>query len=236
MELSNIQEEIFKSVEMIVNKAIENQKLTTTVYGTVIGVKKKDTSTRRDSTMTSSSRISKNKSQYVVKINGTNYTVSDITGFQPSIGDNVWVIVPSGDYTRSYIIGCTGSKNSIYQYLNGSAGIATSNNGVVTLKTGLVETDGILMNSTDDDISLAKVASTGAATDIPIEGIHDRNNVQEGVTTLNSDINTLNGNINTVSNNLSTLTAKVNRIPITYVQQSNPYSSMKTGDIWVGPN
>ena len=50
--------------------------------------------------------------------------------------------------------------------LDGSATIASVSNGVVTLKAGIVETDGIVDNSSDSDITLAKVATTGDAEDV----------------------------------------------------------------------
>ena len=52
--------------------------------------------------------------------------------------------------------------------LNGSADIASVSSGVVTLKAGVVETAGIIDNSTDSDIVLAKVATTAAAEDITV--------------------------------------------------------------------
>ena len=52
--------------------------------------------------------------------------------------------------------------------LNGSAGIASAVNGVVTLKAGVVETAGIISNSSDADITLAKAATTGAAGDVSV--------------------------------------------------------------------
>ena len=52
--------------------------------------------------------------------------------------------------------------------LDGSATIATAVNGVVTLKAGVVEEDGVIDNSTGSDITLAKVATTGAAVDVSI--------------------------------------------------------------------
>ena len=52
--------------------------------------------------------------------------------------------------------------------LNGSAGIASAVNGVVTLKAGVTETAGIISNSSGADITLAKVATTGAAGDVSI--------------------------------------------------------------------
>lgn len=50
--------------------------------------------------------------------------------------------------------------------LDGSATIATINQGVVTLKGGISEVDGVIDNDSSADITLAKVATTGAAVDV----------------------------------------------------------------------
>lgn len=50
--------------------------------------------------------------------------------------------------------------------LDGSATIATVNQGVVTLKGGIEEVDGVVANDSSADIVLAKVATTGAAVDV----------------------------------------------------------------------
>lgn len=50
--------------------------------------------------------------------------------------------------------------------LDGSATIATVNQGVVTLKGGIEEVDGVIANDSSSDIILAKVATTGAAIDV----------------------------------------------------------------------
>lgn len=50
--------------------------------------------------------------------------------------------------------------------MDGSATIATNTNGIVTLKAGVAQTDGLISNSTASDITLAKIATTGAAEDI----------------------------------------------------------------------
>lgn len=60
--------------------------------------------------------------------------------------------------------------------LDGSAVIATISEGIVTLKAGITETDGIVANADatqNPDITLAKVASTGAATDVSIADAGD---------------------------------------------------------------
>lgn len=50
--------------------------------------------------------------------------------------------------------------------LEGSAGIASASEGVVTIKAGITEVDGIVSNNSSADITLAKVATTGAAEDV----------------------------------------------------------------------
>lgn len=52
--------------------------------------------------------------------------------------------------------------------LDGTATIATVSNNVVTLKTGISETDGIISNSSGTDITLHKIASTGSPNDINV--------------------------------------------------------------------
>lgn len=55
--------------------------------------------------------------------------------------------------------------------LNGSAVIATEADGVVTIKAGVVETNGVITNSEGAaDIVLKKVATTAKAEDINVEG------------------------------------------------------------------
>lgn len=50
--------------------------------------------------------------------------------------------------------------------LDGSATIATVSSGVVTLKGGISEVNGVINNDSSSDITLAKVATTGAAIDV----------------------------------------------------------------------
>lgn len=52
--------------------------------------------------------------------------------------------------------------------LDGTATIASVTDGVVALKAGIVEEDGIIYNTEDADITLAKVATTGKAEDVTI--------------------------------------------------------------------
>lgn len=50
--------------------------------------------------------------------------------------------------------------------MNGTAAIATESNGVVTLKAGVTQTNGKIINNSDADITLEKVATTGEAADV----------------------------------------------------------------------
>ena len=79
----NIQEEIFKSIETIVQKILEKSNITKVVPSIVIDTK---------------------GSKYVVTINGTNYVVEDGIGFSDLHRSSpVWVTVPSGDFSKAYI-------------------------------------------------------------------------------------------------------------------------------------
>lgn len=56
-----------------------------------------------------------------------------------------------------------------FEALDGSANIASVSNGVVTIKSGVAESDGIISNSTGTDITLHKIATTGSPSDITVE-------------------------------------------------------------------
>ena len=52
--------------------------------------------------------------------------------------------------------------------LDGTATIASESAGVVTLKAGISQVDGVVANNSSSDITLAKVATTGTAADVAI--------------------------------------------------------------------
>lgn len=64
-----------------------------------------------------------------------------------------------------YISEVDSNARSSYQ---GSAGIASVSNNVVTLKSGVTEVDGVISNSSGSDIVLSKSAITGSADDITL--------------------------------------------------------------------
>lgn len=85
--------------------------------------------------------------------------------------------------------------------LDGSATIATVISGVVTLKAGVTETDGIISNSSGTDITLKKVATTGAAADIIItdSGSHtEQTNVEDALSEIYTSIEALEGSFDVI--------------------------------------
>ena len=93
-------------------------------------------------------------------------------------GDEVKFTVSLADYLAAEIA-----------KLDGSAVIASNVGGVVTIKAGVSEVDGKISNAAGDDITLAKVATTGKAADValdPIIGISstDRTTVQDAIAAL----------------------------------------------------
>lgn len=59
--------------------------------------------------------------------------------------------------------------NSKVSGLSGTAGIASVSNDIVTLKSGIQETSGVISNSSGTDISLHKIAKTGSPSDMTVQ-------------------------------------------------------------------
>lgn len=96
--------------------------------------------------------------------------------------------------------------------LDGSATIASVSNNVVTIKTGVTETDGVITNDSGTDITLEEVAVTGAAADVSIvdaQGKITATNVEDALTELATNIENLaggmryNGDINSTTAGLN---------------------------------
>lgn len=115
-------------------------------------------------------------------------------------------------------------KNAI-EALDGTATIANVTDGVVTLKAGIVEADGIISNSSDNDITLAKVATTGDAADVDVAtGIVglDATNVQDALAELQGDIDAIND---------QTITAKENQaVQVDTAENGNTTIGLKLVD------
>lgn len=77
----NIQEEIIKAINVIVEKNIEKYQLLD-VPSVVTGVK---------------------NGKYKVTINGAEYYVKDGVNINPAIGTLVWIHIPNGDIKNAYI-------------------------------------------------------------------------------------------------------------------------------------
>lgn len=78
--------------------------------------------------------------------------------------------------------------------LDGSATIATVNDNVVTLKAGIVQTDGKVSQGEGTDIVLAKVAKTGTAKDVLVvdtEGVITATTVEDALAEIAKEINAM---------------------------------------------
>ena len=85
--------------------------------------------------------------------------------------------------------------------LDGTATIASESNGVVTIKTGVAQTNGEIDNDSGTDITLAKVATTGAAEDVTItdaEGKITATTVEGALTELATAIAGLQGDFDVI--------------------------------------
>lgn len=74
--------------------------------------------------------------------------------------------------------------------LDGSASISSVSNDIVTIKTGISETDGIISNDSGTDIVLSKVAKTGSPSDITVQYNNENVSLQTALANIKTDINT----------------------------------------------
>lgn len=80
----SIQDELFKSIEILIQKALEKQNLNRTVASTVEAIK---------------------GSTYKCNIDGAYYFVKNGTGLSLSKGTAVWIHVPGGKMNNAFIMG-----------------------------------------------------------------------------------------------------------------------------------
>lgn len=78
-----IKDEIIKTVEIIINKKIENL-LNRDASGVVTEIK---------------------ENKYKVNINGSDYWLKDGVNINPNIGTAVWIYIPYGNMINAYICG-----------------------------------------------------------------------------------------------------------------------------------
>ena len=72
--------------------------------------------------------------------------------------------------------------------LDGSASIASVSNNVVTLKSGISETNGVISNSSENDITLHKIATTGSPNDINVTYNNESVSLQTALTNIKNGI------------------------------------------------
>lgn len=97
------------------------------------------------------------------------------------------------------LLGSVGDEGSIAKMINdaitgltGSATIASKSGNTITIKAGVTEADGEIANTSDADITLADVASTGAAADVSVAdagGNLDATNVEAALAEIVGKIN-----------------------------------------------
>lgn len=75
--------------------------------------------------------------------------------------------------------------------LDGTVTMASSSNGVVTLKTTINEVDGVINNTGSSDITLHKVATTGSSQDISVTYNSSSTDIQSTITDIDSRITSL---------------------------------------------
>ena len=119
--------------------------------------------------------------------------------------------------------------------LDGTATIASVLNNVVTLKSGISETNGVISNSSENDITLHKIATTGSPNDINVTYNNESVSLQTALTNIKTGIDNA-ASVGTqyiVSNSRQT-TPNVT----TYNGQTGTLSpsSTTTGKVYLVPN
>lgn len=119
--------------------------------------------------------------------------------------------------------------------LDGTATIASVSNNVVTLKSGISETNGVISNSSENDITLHKIATTGSPNDINVTYNNESVSLQTALTNIKTGIDNA-ASVGTqyiVSSSIQT-TPNVT----TYNGQTGTLSpsSTTTGQVYLVPN
>ena len=119
--------------------------------------------------------------------------------------------------------------------LDGTAIIASVSNNVVTLKSGISETNGVISNSSENDITLHKIATTGSPNDINVTYNNESVSLQTALTNIKTGIDNA-ASVGTqyiVSSSIQT-TPNVT----TYNGQTGTLSpsSTTTGQVYLVPN
>ena len=80
--------------------------------------------------------------------------------------------------------------NDKFASLDGSANIASVSNNIVTIKSGVSESDGVISNSSGSDITLHKIASTGSPDDMTVQYNSQSVSLSTALTNIKSGIDT----------------------------------------------
>ena len=78
----DVQEEIFKTIEIIIDRYVDRLNLSHDEPGIVLGT---------------------SNDKYIVSLKGGQYTVKDGVNVHPSANTPVWVRIPNNDYNQAYI-------------------------------------------------------------------------------------------------------------------------------------
>lgn len=80
--------------------------------------------------------------------------------------------------------------NDKFASLDGTASIASVSNNIVTIKSGVSESDGVISNSSGSDITLHKIASTGSPDDMTVQYNNQTVSLSTALTNIKSGIDT----------------------------------------------
>ena len=142
-----------------------------------------------DGSATENAKVVTQSNYATVKVTATTDANNNVT-LDSAVGLTVQA-VSSADSTHMGLAEASDVKTYVdgkITDLDGSAAIASVANNVVTIKTGVTETDGIISNTTGTtDIVLEEVAVTGAAADVS----YDHTNSHMAATTVQAAIDEL---------------------------------------------
>lgn len=132
-------------------------------------------------------------------INAGMTAVSDSVGLEDDFSLNFTGtgIIDSDTDVKSALVHLAGAITG----MDSTATIASKSGNVVTLKAGLVQTDGVVTNDASADITLASVAATGAASDVALTDTDNHftaDNVEAALAQLATSVESLSGSFDVI--------------------------------------
>ena len=85
----------------------------------------------------------------------------------------------------------TKTVNDAISGLDNDITIASNNNGVISIKSSINESNGIISNSSSSEITLSKIATSGNATDVSVTYNSETSDVQTSISDIDSRLVTL---------------------------------------------